>query len=533
MKRWNGWGSKEVKYPLSGKMINFLHKNLGSCKPLPDCTLDEALAKIPKSRFPNNRPSLIGIDPEIRLRHSCGQSVPNWLSMKSGKFNAYPDGVAFPKSNEHVRLLLDWCKANQIKVIPYGGGTSVLGHVDPMQGQTPVLTISLENMNQLIDLDKESCLARFGAGITGIDLEEQLRPSGYLLGHYPQSFEYSTLGGWIATRSCGQQSIRYGRIEKLFAGGRVETLEGTLDIPAFPASAAGIDIRDLMLGSEGRVGVITEAIVRISPIPYREEFYAFFFRNWQQGLNAVRDLNQSGVPLAMLRLSNAKETHAQLMLGGHSSVVYCLEQWLRLKGAYQDKCMLLIGLAGSKDLFNTAKSQSFKVIKQYKGIYIGTLLGNAWKKNRFRVPYLRESLWEAGYVVDTLETACIWPKVNNMVNAIEYALEDGLTSMGEKVYAFTHLSHSYPQGSSVYTTYLFKVGKSYEETLQRWQKLKAAASKAIVGIGGTISHQHGVGKDHVPYLESEKGPIGIGAIRTLCGYFDPNHLLSPGNLYVD
>lgn len=529
MRKWNGWGDDTVKFPLSNSMKKFLSLHLGEGQPLKDATLQEVLEKVPPSRLPSH--SLIETDPEVRVRHACGQSVPDWIAMRSGNFPSIPDGVAFPINSEQVKELLFWAEQHRINVIPYGGGTSVVGHLSFSDIEHPTLSLSLEKMNSLIDLDRESLLAKFGAGTRGIDLENSLLAHGYILGHYPQSFEYSTLGGWIAARSSGQQSLYYGRIERLYAGGKVETLQGTLDLPVFPASAAGPDVKDFVLGSEGRYGVITEAIVKIRPKPEYEEFRAYMFSNWEKAQEAVREIVRSNIPLSMIRLCNAKETEAQMLLAGHPMLVYLLNKWLKFRKVDAGKCLLFLGFTGSKELCELEKNKVSKIFKKLKPVSLGTSMGDKWKAKRFHVPYLRETLWEAGYVVDTLETACIWPKVNGMVFAIENALEQALRSINEKVYAFTHLSHLYPQGSSVYTTYIYRMGPTYQDTLNRWNQLKSAASRAIVKEGGTISHQHGVGKDHKPYLVSEKGDVGLGALESLGNYFDPQHIMSPGNLF--
>ena len=196
----------------------------------------------------------------------------------------------------------------------------MVGHINAPRSDVPVLTLSLEKMTRLLDLDETSRVANFEAGVSGPELERLLHQRGYTLGHFPQSHEYSTLGGWIATRSSGQQSYYYGRIEQLFAGGRMETPLGTLDLPHFPASAAGIDVREMVLGSEGRMGVITSAKVRVSPLPETEEFYGVFFPSWEQGTDAVRQIAQERMLVSMLRLSNPVETETTLILSGKSWV---------------------------------------------------------------------------------------------------------------------------------------------------------------------------------------------------------------------
>jgi alkyldihydroxyacetonephosphate synthase len=462
------------------------------------------------------------------LRHARGQSLPDWFALRFGRIDTVPDGVAFPESAQDVRDLLTFARTCGAAVIPYGGGTSVAGHVTPERGDVPSLTVSLAHMRALVDLDERSRLATFGAGVTGPDLEAQLRAHGYTLGHFPQSFEYSTLGGWIVTRSSGQQSLRYGRIESLFAGGRIETPAGTLRIPTFPASAAGIDLRELILGSEGRAGIVTEATVRVSDLPRRESFEALFFPDWDRGRDCAAALAHAGVRLSMIRLANPLETFTTLQLAGGSPAVAWLERYLALRGARAQKCLLLAGVTGSERDAKNASRALRSIARGYGGVYAGGALGERWKRNRFKGVYLRNALWESGYAVDTVETAVDWPRVDAMMHAMEGAAR---TSLGdEPVHAYTHLSHVYPEGSSVYSTFVFRIAPEYETNLERWTRLKRAVSEAIVANGGTITHQHGVGVDHKPYLVAEKGTLGLDAMRALFARFDPDGIMNPGKL---
>lgn len=531
MRRWNGWGSESTDFPLNPAAKQFLSERIGDASPLRDATLAEVVAKVPATRMPAH--ALIQTDAETRVRHARGQSLADWLAMRSGDFGFFPDGVAFPTNASQVQELLQFSKQQNIEVIPYGGGSSVVGHINPRESSRPVLTISLARMNKLTELDRHSQLATFGAGTAGPDVEAQLKPHGFMLGHFPQSWELSTVGGWVASRSSGQQSLRYGRIEQLFAGGRIETTEGTLEIPTIPASSAGPDIREMIMGSEGRMGIITDVKLRVTPMPEQENFYVGFLPNWSDAIAAVRALVQQRVPLSMVRLSNEVETATQVRLATNPAVVSVMDKFLKLRGAGSEKCMITFGVTGNKQQCASAFSQALKILKQYNVVHTGTLLGKKWQENRFKAPYLRHGLWTAGYAVDTLETACDWSRVPRMVEGVESCIKSALDGESEKVHVFTHLSHVYAQGSSAYTTYVFRCGKNYEETLARWRKIKTAASKAIVANGGTISHQHGVGTDHAPYLEAEKTKLGMSAIRSLCDHFDPAHIMNPGKLLED
>ncbi len=527
-KRWNGWGNIATDYPLPPTGLAYLRETLGDLEPARDTAMDAILPTLPAARLPAH--PLVTSDPATRLRHSRGQSLPDWVALSSGQIEAFPDGVAFPTSAAEVRALLEYARRSGAKVIPYGGGTSVVGHINPPAGEAPVLTLSLAKLQRLLDLDETSRLATFEAGVAGPALEAQLQARGYTLGHFPQSFEYSTLGGWIATRSSGQQSLRYGRIEQLFAGGSLETPRGPLELPAFPASAAGPDLRELVLGSEGRLGVITHAKVRVRPLPEAQAFFGVFFPSWEQGSTAVRALIQNEIPVSMLRLSNPLETETTLILSGKSWIGLA-DRGLRLLGHGDERCLLIFGATGSAAAVHSIRRAARAVCRPYSGLFTGTMVGHTWEKSRFLSPYLRNTLWANGVAVDTLETALPWAQVAAASAAIPAAIVGAAQRRGERVLAFAHLSHIYRDGASLYTTFLFRRAADPEALLALWRAMKHAASLEIQRLGGTISHQHGVGLDHAPYLPTEKGALGMAAIRALCQTFDPEGMMNPGKLF--
>ncbi|HJU99123.1 MAG TPA: FAD-binding oxidoreductase [Burkholderiaceae bacterium] len=528
MRRWNGWGDDTIEFALGEDALGFLAQRIGSGTPFPDAPFEAACAQLRPSRLAPHR--LIDTAPAVRLRNALGQSLPDWLRLRYGAIDTAPDGVAYPDSPEQVRELLDYAAEHHVALIPQGGGTSVAGHLTAPGGPRPVLAVNLTRLRNLYSLDTQSQLATFGAGVFGPDLEAQLRAHGYTLGHFPQSFEYSTLGGWVVTRSSGQQSLRYGRIEQMFRGGKVETPAGTLDIPTFPASAAGTDLREIVLGSEGRLGILTEATVRVTPLPEYESFHAVFFPSWDQAEQTVRAVVQAGLSLSMLRLSNPLETVTMLALAGHKALIGALETWLRLRGCGEGKCMLMIGVSGRKAAARAALKDALALTRARGGVHIGRYMGDKWKQNRFRNVYLRNAAWQHGYAIDTVETAVDWPRVAGMMQAVEAAATAALGQHGEKVHTYTHLSHLYAQGASVYTTFVYRLAGNFEQDLARWRTLKQAVSQAIVANGGTISHQHGVGSDHAPYLPAEKGELGLSAMQALFRHFDPQQIMNPGKL---
>ena len=286
------------------------------------------------------------------------------------------------------------------------------------------------------------------------------------------------------------------------------------------------------MGSEGRMGILTQIQVRICPLPEHEEFHAVFFPDFSHGVEAVRKILSSGLSLCMLRLSTAKETRTTLALAGHEKLISALERLLSIRGLGEEKCMLLAGFSGKEAIVRMNRSETFNITTKFGGVHIGKTLGDQWHKNRFRTPYLRNTLWEMGYGIDTLETATDWGNTPRMVEQIEAALQNVMEGIGEEIHIFTHLSHVYPYGSSIYTTYMFNLTDDPDQTISRWKAMKSAASQAIIASGGTISHQHGVGLDHLQYLEQEKGRLGMDVITSICREFDPKGIMNPGKLIM-
>ena len=535
--RWNGWGNVNINKKVSLHGAKLIKSHIGKTKKLSSVSLQKVLKKVPKSRLPAAIINLdmVSIDSEDRLRHARGQSFPDWIAMHGGDFEVFPDGVAHPQSTADVETLLQLASEHDLIVIPFGGGTSVAGHINPQKGSRPVLTVAMSKMNQLINLDNESQIATFGAGTQGPAVEKQLDEHGYRLGHYPQSWELSTLGGWIAARSSGQQSLGYGRIEQMFAGGTLVTPQGILNIADIPASAAGPDLREMMMGTEGRAGIFTEVKMRVQPQPEQELFKVVFLPNWEAGKAVLRQAVQKDIRLSMLRLSNAVETDAHLHLGTSPSQFLAISTYLKARGLDSKKVMLTYGVSGDKAQNKLALNQFQQLLQQHGGVSgkLADLMGKIWAHGRFKFPYLRGTLWEKGIMVDTFETATNWNNIDEQMQQMQKAVRSSLADEGEAVMAFTHISHVYKQGASLYTTYFFRAGKDHASTLARWQKIKHAASLSLANGTATISHQHGVGRDHAPYLAAEKGELGIQVTSDMLKSLDPEKRMNPGVLLED
>lgn len=519
MKRWNGWGYSTVDLPVPETVSPLLGELAGAARPRLDSTLKSVIARVPASRLKAH--ALWDLAPGTRVRHARGQSLSDWLELRFGTIDSFPDAVAFPGDHEQLAAVLKLAQEAQAKVIPYGGGTSVVGHLTPPVTDQPVLTISLARMNRMLDLNETDHLATFQAGVAGPDLEAALRNHGYVLGHYPQSFEFSTLGGWVVTRSSGQQSLGYGRIEDLFAGGKMISPQGILEMPTMAASAAGPDIRQLVMGSEGRAGIVSEATVRITKKPSQEKFAAILFPTWDSAVNTARRLSRSELCLSMMRVSDARETVVQLGMSGDNPALKLLPRW-------PDRCLMLVALtSSSRFTVERDRWRCWAEARRQGGLPLPGPIGEKWREKRFRGAYLRNTLWDLGYAVDTLETCLSWSRLNQGKKAIEQGI---LGALGEQGYVFSHLSHFYTSGCSLYTTYLFPLCEEEAELRDTWERAKGAASRAIGQYGGTISHQHGVGLDHKPYLTAEKGELALQALKAGLTTFDPDGLMNPDKL---
>lgn len=530
MRRWNGWGDEADDAPLGASARAFLVEHLGEGTPPADARLVDVVAAVGASRLPVD--PILSADPELRVRRARGQSFPDLIATRSGRLDAVPDAVAQPASGADVRRVIDLARSAGAHLVPWGAGTSVVGGVTVRPSPDPVVTVDLAGLAGVRSMDERSGLVTVGSGTTGPALASFLSPIGLAIGHEPQSWELATVGGWVAARGSGLRSIGVGRIEQLFAGGTLEAPAGTLDMPPFPASAAGPDLRQLVLGSEGRLGVLTDVVLRATPAPASDHLDAFAVRDWASAVEATRALARTPSGLSALRLSTPAETRTLLAFAGRRRGMGAVESWLRVRRVPDDWSLLLVGTAGSRRVANAARGEAGSIVARHGGVPVPGIAA-AWTKTRFRSPYLRNAMWAAGYGADTLETATNWSRVPALLADLEAAISGALAERGERVHVMTHLSHLYPSGSSLYLTYLFRLGAGPDETLDRWRAIKRAASETIVGRGATISHHHGIGTDHAQYLAAEKGPLGMAALDAVVRAFDPEGIMNPGVLLSD
>ena len=524
-RRWNGWGFAGERFSVPEVTHAFLAERLGAGDPL--AAVAEGELRLPPPRPLPPWPLPVATGDAARLRHACGSSLPDLVALRTGTVAAYPDAVCAPDAPEQVVELLRAAAAGDVAVIPRGGGTSVTGGVTVAAGDRPVVVLSLERLRGVVGLDRDSQLARVRAGTLGPELEAALAPHGLRLGHEPQSFEFSSVGGWVATRSAGQRSTGVGKIDELVAGLEVATEAGLWRLAAQPASAAGPELRRLLIGSEGRFGVITEATLRLRPLPEREDGLAVLLPGWAAGLEVCRALLQGGVPVETMRLSDPEETRFGMTLAALSPLAARVSRALFGLRRYRYGCLLLLGWTGEVGV-TLAEQSAARLWRDAGGLALGRAGWRRWRADRFRHPYLRDELLTAGWGVDTLETAAPWTALEALRNGVLEALQRAAADLAIRVVAGCHLSHAYRDGASLYFTFLWPLARGRE--VAQWSALKAAATEALLAAGGTISHHHGVGAVHAPYLEREVGEQGVAVLAALARALDPHAVLNPGVL---
>lgn len=525
-RRVGGWGFEGESFPPSAELLAWLEGRVGPPRhPLPSSAAPPPA--IPPRPLPG-LPFPVSVDPLDRLAHARGQALPDLVRLRTGRVPALPDGVARPDSADQVEVALATCSREGVRVVPWGGGTSVTGGVNQLPSDRPALVLDLERLAGLAALDRHSGLATFGAGTAGPAVEAALTVEGLTLGHFPQSFELSTVGGWVVTRSSGQESLGYGRIENMVAGLELVAPAGRLRLPALPASAAGPDLRHLVMGSEGRLGVVTSATLRVRPRPASTAVEAALVADLDHGLAAVHELVAGGVPLTVVRLSDPPETRVAMAVGLSSSrAAGLVRAWLKLRRQGEGSCLLLYGTSGEPEAVRAVLSCARSLIRRHRGTTLGRSPGRHWQHDRFRHPYLREGLLDLGIATDTLETAAPWSAVPGTRERVTEALASALDGEGERVAVLCHVSHPYRDGASLYFTFFFRTAGDPDRTVGRWAACKRAATRALVEAGATLSHHHGVGSYHAPWYEAEVGPLGRALVAQAARLLDPAGIVNP------
>jgi alkyldihydroxyacetonephosphate synthase len=546
--KWWGWGAEDVSFSHEGKpeLAPFIERALG---------LDVRPPGISAPAFEDlevRRPALpaglraqledalgpahVSMDDRDRVVHGRGKSLTDLIRQRRGDLGRLPDVVVRPGSEDDVVAVVRAAFEEDAVLIPFGGGSSISGSLEAEPGETrPVISIDMVRLNRVLSVDAVSQLARVQAGVFGPDLERQLNARGWTCGHFPDSFTYSTLGGWIATRSSGMQSDRYGDIADLTRGLRVVTPTGTLVVRPVPSTSTGPSVREMVLGSEGRLGVITEATIHVRPVPPVRKILGYLFPTWAASLAAVRDIAASEASPSVTRVSDAPETAFSFAMRETPTLLdrvksKALQTFLGRKGwDLNEMCLSLIGYEGSSGHVATQRKLTERIVKRHGGLGIGQSPGRLYDQKKFDTPYIRDFLLDRGAPADVSETSAPWSELRTLYDNVMAAGHGAFRRLGVRGYLMCHLSHSYHVGACLYFTFALNP-PDHRDALEDYGVAKRAIQQAFVDSGATLSHHHAVGTEHAQWLEEDISTPGVAMLRALFDGTDPGANLNPGKI---
>lgn len=533
---WWGWGASDADRHLSSSALARLGHELGvRLKDRDHRPVDLADLRLPEPVLdPAARAALVDAvgaehvlaDREARAEHAGGKSYRDLARARSGVADEAPDAVVLPGDGAEVEAVLRTCVDHDVAVVPFGGGTSVVGGVRALRGKHQgVVTLDLRRLNDLHDVDAESRMATLGAGLRAPEAEQLLAAHGLTLGHLPQSFEQATIGGFAATRSAGQASSGYGRFDDMVVGATVITPRGELRVGGHPGTAAGPSMLQLLLGSEGRFGVITEVTLRVRPVPEAVRHEAWVLPSFDRAVDAVRTMAQAGTLPDVCRVSDPDETQVTLAgAGGAGKALAGLTKVRRLSAP----CLLIHRFEGADERTLAGRARATRTALRSAGaVRLPAAVASAWAEHRFQAPFVRDELMRRGVFVETMETATTWANLQRLHRTVRQAVMAELASTGTPGVVQCHISHVYETGASLYFTCL---ADEADDRVVQWERVKRAATEAIVDAGGTVTHHHSVGTDHRPYLEHEIGALGVDVLDAVSAVLDPGQVLNPEKL---
>ncbi len=530
---WWGWGDPAVRPELDEAALAVLRERLGELEPWP---LAHELAGFPlpaAEPLPQALIDAVGEEnvfagDEDRLRHATGRGYVDLARLRLGEVGGAPDAVLTPGDAAAVKRVLDACASEGIAVVPFGGGSSVVGGVEPLRGShSRLVSLDLTALRD-VEVDHRSLTARLGAGLRGPEAEAALGREGLTLGHFPQSFEYATIGGFAATRSAGQASSGYGRFDSLVSSVRMISPAGELETLATPHTAAGPALRELVIGSEGTLGVIPDVTVRVRPAPRRRRYEAWIAESFEAGAEIVRSLAQGSEQPTVIRVSDEEETEGSLALSGpRGAAGKAFDGYLGLRRR-RGGALMIVGFEGEEESVARRRALAVRALRSGGAAYLGQAAGRSWEHGRYQGPYLRDTLMGMGAMVETLETSHTWSRLGELHAAVSGAIRAALAAQGTPGIIWCHLSHAYADGASLYFTFIARRRPGAE--LEQWRTVKQAASEAIVASGATITHHHAVGRDHGLYMRAEVGETGLEVLRAVKDQLDPAGIMNPGKL---
>lgn len=543
--RWYGWGYSDTSYTFENRPTAwpYLKSQLGLSDETAPPVVNQADIQLRPSRLDDALvcelrqmlgDSAVSIEDGVRLTHSLGKSYCDLIRLRRGQIPNPTDGVLFPDREEQIIQVLAFAATHQLAVIPFGGGTSVVGGVEPL-GERPVLTVSLARLKRVLAIDTLSHTVTAEAGVLGPELEKVLNAQGFTLGHFPQSFQFSTVGGWVATRGAGHASTKYGKIEKLVVSVRMVTPSGVIETRNTPANASGPSLLQLLVGSEGVYGIITRATLRLAPLPQTTADSAFLFSSFAEGATAVRAIMQHGLTPALVRLSDETETRTSFAMrqthhgwGGIKEKLG-LRLLARSGKSFDHGAVLLLRFEGRADQIKMEFSEAKALCKAQGAFALGAGPVRSWQRDRYLTPYLRDQLLDRGILLDTVETATTWENLPTLYQQLTTSIRQTIAHSGVQPLVLTHLSHVYRDGASLYITLLAKAMRNHE--LEQWQAIKSAATASLMAHGGALSHHHGIGQDHAAWLTQETGETGLAALAAVKQALDPQGMMNPAKVF--
>ncbi|MDZ4045752.1 MAG: FAD-binding oxidoreductase [Rhodoglobus sp.] len=546
--KWWGWGRDGVGFHHEDKpgfapfVLQAVGLDLATAVPVEEPSFSDL--SVPKSKataaFVKRLAGIVGAeqvttDDLVRVIHTYGKSLRDLVRIRANSIQRAPDVVVYPADEAEVQSIVDAAVEANAVIIPFGGGSNIAGSLEPRKEEKRVvISLDLGRLDRLVEIDEESGLARIQAGAQGPDLERQLNDRGWTIGHVPDSFTHSTLGGWVATRSSGMQSDKYGDIAEIARGLRMVRPGNVLVLRPLPSTSSGPSVREMILGSEGRLGVITEVTVQVHRVPEKRDVYAYFFPNFESGIRAMQAIAESDATPSITRISDAPETGFSLATSkdrkGFSKFLAgtVLPTMMKSKGwNLEDICLSFIGYEGSVAHAKRQKKLVDAIVKKHGGMGVGTGPGILYDQKKFDTPYLRDFLLDRGAAGDVSETAAPWSKLLQVHDNVVLAAKAAYDQIGIKGWIMSHMSHSYHSGACLYFTFAFVFG---DDPLGEYDVVKKAIQQAFVDNGGTISHHHGVGREHSPWLEQDISEEGVTVMRALFEGADPAGNFNPGKV---
>lgn len=548
--KWWGWGDQSIDFDIESKpeLWPYIKKVVGieddsNVIFTPPVPLDQISLpqQIINEEFINSIKGIlkhdqVNVDKIDRLIHAYGKSFRDLWRIRHGIIKGAPDIVIYPETEAEICEIIKIANKTAVKIIPFGGGSNIAGSLEILkQGNDCVVSLDLKRMNKVLSIDKKSSVAKIQAGVLGPYMEEQLQREGFTLGHFPDSFEYSTLGGWVATRSAGMQSDVYGKIEDMVLSIRMVTPQGTIITRTVPKSSNGIDINHICIGSEGILGVITEAAMQVHRLPAYRKAYGFLFPDFESGIKAIYECVEKNCLPVVTRLNDPDKTALSLAYKSKSTPLKqnlgkLVKSYLKnVKGFDLEKCCLILNVfEGDKEQFTSIKSKVKSIYKKYGAVNLGTDPGKAFEKGKYDFPYLRDFVMDRNIMADVSETATVWSNLLPLYHSTYDALKTAIINTGKKPFLGCHISHTYHTGASLYFTFgcLQTPGKEIEQYLY----IKKAAEDSFIRGGATLSHHHAVGFEHLPWLEADISKTGVSALKALKKGLDPEGIMNPGKI---